>query len=861
MCSLFAVTTSGDADEEAAALEELLRRQQTALSVAAALGGAKPALMALQRQDRGASAVPGEGAEVGGGGETVSGSTARASRSPSPRWARVVGPAADSTDSEAATVVPLVPSAPSAVESLQTELQKELDALLEEAEQMAAATQFYAEAFPVLPSCVSCGFPVPSNPAGQYATLCAKCSECPPSETAAASGARRRPPPALNPATIAEDVARLQQIQEDKEKEKEKALLAWHAADLKRAMMRPGDLADQIQGRMDAGSEAVVPVKAAPQPLVAARAIQATKANIAAVERYNEGVVRAVCENNLASLTGWASKAHELQVDREVLRITGIGFLMANKSLSSLAAAPTRGRTAADLASTVVARWRDNIAKQTRNAEVEAYFATTPNGLRPLGKRGAGPFLEAVAALNQHARLSDPQVRPEIAHKAATSLALLGIGRPDDLTRLLADCPALTCWGPTVQTTAAAMIRVAHRTRRIREAQEEATLTTDLEAMLQRIQAGREGGDQAAVLPRDASLLADLVMAADFVEEPGELPGWTGGPRDRVAALTQSDAPMALLDAEASRLKKRSRKDLKSVAAALRCWHHFAILGGYQPAGTFPPRLGSHVERFVGLFRHGPTAANDVSCLRWAATWSRQPTDWDTRAARQAIKGSVAEAKAAQAGKGDDRFRFTSTVLRATVEYLDALDPEGEAQVASLISWQALLRAQSECVQLARRRAPTTARAPQLGHVGRGSQHHIAIGGAQETAEGQCSATPVPVHRVRATALRGLESATPGGPEGRTAAISPLHERGGGDADAGGRRPENHRGGPEGGVHLEGLQARTSHGARSPRTPTRHNHGHGRVAKRGFPRLRGRGRGGRRGGHPPRRRRGRCGRA
>lgn len=78
---------------------------------------------------------------------------------------------------------------------------------------------------------------------------------------------RRRPPPGLNPATIAEDVLRLQEKQAAKEAEK----LAKEAAALKAVMMQPGGLADQLR------AEAAAPAAQASSPSEVARRVHEYK--------------------------------------------------------------------------------------------------------------------------------------------------------------------------------------------------------------------------------------------------------------------------------------------------------------------------------------------------------------------------------------------------------------------------------------------------------------------------------------------------------------------------------------------------------------------------------------------------------
>ena len=82
------------------------------------------------------------------------------------------------------------------------------------------------------------------------------------------------------------------------------------------------------------------------------------------IQRFMDGVVRAVVGRNFVSLKGWAEKALSLPVNKTVLRVTGVGLPMGDASLWALAPRPPSGQTAGDIANTVVARWRERIAAQ-----------------------------------------------------------------------------------------------------------------------------------------------------------------------------------------------------------------------------------------------------------------------------------------------------------------------------------------------------------------------------------------------------------------------------------------------------------------------------------------------------------------
>ena len=147
-----------------------------------------------------------------------------------------------------------------------------------------------------------------------------------------------------------------------------------------------------------------------------------------------------------------------------------------------------------------------------------------------------------------------------------------------------------------------------------------------------------------------------------------------GGPRQRIAALAGREDANAYLEGEAARLRKSSRKDTATVASALRAWHGFATqIAGYPAEASFPPRAGAHAEQFVALFRNGATAANYVAALKWAANWGRHSVAWLTPSVAMAVRGALNATRTNAACLKDDRFRLTTPVVQAVVQYLDAM--------------------------------------------------------------------------------------------------------------------------------------------------------------------------------------------
>ena len=363
-----------------------------------------------------------------------------------------------------------------------------------------------------------------------------------------------------------------------------------------------------------------------------------------------------------------------LPVNKTVLRVTGVGLLMGDASVWAMAPRPPSGQTAGEIANTVVARWRERIAAQPLDTNLKGAFKHVPDGARPLGGLRAGLFMEAVAKLREHAVASDPQAKDEVATKAAFAVALMGITRPEEMTSLSSDCQAFSHWGMPVQTTANAMVRVAHRSRRLREAREETMLEEDIARVR-----GQVGGpcalDRGAAQHADANALAARVTRETDIRigttsGPQSSGGGAndaapeGGPRQRIAALAGREDANAYLEGEAARLRKCSRKDTATVASALRAWHGFATqIAGYPAEASFPPRAGAHAEKFVALFRNGATAANYVAALKWAANWGRHSLTWFTPSVAMAVRGALNATRTNAACLKDDRFRLTTPVV------------------------------------------------------------------------------------------------------------------------------------------------------------------------------------------------------
>ena len=86
--------------------------------------------------------------------------------------------------------------------------------------------------------------------------------------------------------------------------------------------------------------------------------------------------------------------------------------------------------------------------------------------------------------------------------------------------------------------------------------------------------------------------------------------------------------------------------------------------------------------------------------LKWAANWRRHSVTWSNPSVAMAVRGALNATRTNAASLKDERFRLTTPVVQALVQYLDAMQPGEEEQVALLLAFEALLRVQSECIPL-----------------------------------------------------------------------------------------------------------------------------------------------------------------
>ena len=169
-----------------------------------------------------------------------------------------------------------------------------------------------------------------------------------------------------------------------------------------------------------------------------------------------------------------------------------------------------------------------------------------------------------------------------------------------------------------------------------------------------------------------------------------------------MAAAQSAGVPVEeVLLAKAATLRLESkRKSLAPVAAALRCWHAFASgVLNYNEDTTLPPRTGSHIEMFISVFRNPATAQNYVGAVKWACNHLRLPVDWYTQTVVDTLKGARTRHTRLEGGAKHAAAYLTENQIHRIVAVADELKLV-DFSLFVLISWEFLLRCQSEAIPL-----------------------------------------------------------------------------------------------------------------------------------------------------------------
>ena len=429
----------------------------------------------------------------------------------------------------------------------------------------------------------------------------------------------------------------------------------------------------------------------APQP-VACKAMPPRlqhEVHLYKAQRWRDDVVAVLDARSFLQLPRLAVKAGSLKVSRAILEETGIGFLIADRSLWALCPAVGRVRSAAEVADGVHKTWLalKRGCKLEKAAE-DIVSLEDDAGWKPLGNQQAQPFLRTVDALQEFA-LANDDVRRGVAAKAAFHLAKIGITRWKDLTQLSADVPRIHRWPAPVATTATNMIAAAHRALRREEALKDAASQATSPRKRPRKNLNESAAVAAMCIHQDEAEAGEAVAPAQKML-----------PRAAIAHAAVSCA-LEDLSSRAFELRAGTRRHTASVRSALNAWHAFATMVLKVPSEeTLPPQSTEHVEAFVALFRSGHTASNYVGAMRWACDVRGLHKSWDSDTLKLTIKGLKIRSTSAAVQRLARMLLLSTALVRRIVAFADAAWPRSWFPALLLVSWALLLRVQSEAVPL-----------------------------------------------------------------------------------------------------------------------------------------------------------------
>jgi hypothetical protein len=196
---------------------------------------------------------------------------------------------------------------------------------------------------------------------------------------------------------------------------------------------------------------------------------------------------------------------------------------------------------------------------------------------------------------------------------------------------------------------------------------------------------------------------------ADFHKEAAELGapglGVTLRPAQAILALASArsvgrDVDTCLMH-RASLLKLETRrKSLSVVASGLKSWHAFAhAVLGYPSSGTLPPRSSHDMMKFVTLFKVAATGANYVGYVRWTCVNLGLSVAWFDDELKLTLKGARKMAVRCGSTSAVARQLLDEVTLAKVVELADSRGLS-EWSCLALLSWEFLLRVQSEALEL-----------------------------------------------------------------------------------------------------------------------------------------------------------------
>ena len=159
---------------------------------------------------------------------------------------------------------------------------------------------------------------------------------------------------------------------------------------------------------------------------------------------------------------------------------------------------------------------------------------------------------------------------------------------------------------------------------------------------------------------------------------------------------------MAQLDQKAllGRLAHLSPSSIPALCSGVRCWHYFACgILGYLPEVTLPPKRSLDIERFIAMFKCGPTGANYVYHIRNACRILRLAVCWFDENVAMQISGVKKQRQRDLHLRVEDRAIFQRVHVNKNVAFNDYIGQQDKS-VLVLMCWEFLFRVQSEALPL-----------------------------------------------------------------------------------------------------------------------------------------------------------------
>ena len=424
--------------------------------------------------------------------------------------------------------------------------------------------------------------------------------------------------------------------------------------------------------------------------------------------RLREATVSAVCSKEYGKLASCIQQLAKLHPTVEVLQTSGIGHLVADRHLWSLA-----GHIVQRRADALQARWRAAF----KHTKVASSSLGTSGPPKPFGGWESRAFLSFVKGFEKEAAATSPETDRALRRAVAVKAVLLGFTCFNQLAGTAEEDVIHFIPSPAAR---ALFMRMAARSAGVREAcRKRLDYVVSSQAAASSSSSSPSSWSTSSTSTASSSLASAQTLAATVkavdpdklqdaiskVMHQWEVPTRKGTPTAMVAALAaaqQQGEPVQqvlLAKAAANRLDcKRASKS--QVASALRLWHSFAVeVLAYDPAVSLPPQSGQHVEAFVSVFRNPDTAANYITHLRWACDHLGLAKVWDTDTLKATLRGAKRRRTRLFGGPSGAKRILDKSLFQKLVQAADEAGME-ELAVFCLVAWEFLLRVQSECIPL-----------------------------------------------------------------------------------------------------------------------------------------------------------------